>query len=160
MKRTTLRLIGRLFSAALLLSCVAFTLPSQAAESPNVLFIGVDDLRPEIACYDVQKMITPNLDRLAELGVRSFRPPLEDCVDDRVDHEAAGIRRGHEPRDQQHRDQHRDRIDQPAVAEACDGCEHAGGDTSGTPTVARNCTITRSISTNGTTSQTVRITRM
>jgi iduronate 2-sulfatase len=49
------------------------TLPAQAAEQPNVLFIGVDDLRPEIFCYGLEKMITPNLDRLAKRGVKFDR---------------------------------------------------------------------------------------
>ena len=42
-----------------------------AAEGrPNVLFIAVDDLRPEMECYGLPKMVTPNLDRLAAMGVR------------------------------------------------------------------------------------------
>ena len=36
---------------------------------PNVLFICVDDLRPELACYGNPMMHTPNLDRLAREGV-------------------------------------------------------------------------------------------
>lgn len=47
--------------------------PVQAAERPNVLFIGVDDLRPEINCFGVEKMVTPNLDRLAQRGVKFDR---------------------------------------------------------------------------------------
>ena len=51
---------------------VLFT-PIQGAERPNVLFIAVDDLRPELFCYGVEKMVTPNLDRLAERGVKFDR---------------------------------------------------------------------------------------
>jgi arylsulfatase A-like enzyme len=41
----------------------------QAADSrPNVLFIAVDDLRPELGCYGVDYMRTPNMDRLAATG--------------------------------------------------------------------------------------------
>ncbi len=40
---------------------------------PNVLFLAVDDLRPEMACYGMKQMITPHLDRLAERGVRFDR---------------------------------------------------------------------------------------
>jgi iduronate 2-sulfatase len=36
---------------------------------PNVLFIAVDDLRPQLGCYGFQEMHTPNLDRLAARGV-------------------------------------------------------------------------------------------
>ena len=40
-----------------------------AADRPNVLFIAVDDLRPELACYGKQHIHPPNIDRLAESGV-------------------------------------------------------------------------------------------
>jgi arylsulfatase A-like enzyme len=40
-----------------------------AKKRPNVLFIAVDDLRPEIACYGRKHMKTPNIDRLAKQGV-------------------------------------------------------------------------------------------
>jgi len=36
-----------------------------ATERPNVLFIAVDDLRPELGCYGNPIVKTPNLDRLA-----------------------------------------------------------------------------------------------
>jgi len=39
----------------------------------NILFIAVDDLRPSIGCYGDKFAITPNIDRLAELGVRFNR---------------------------------------------------------------------------------------
>jgi iduronate 2-sulfatase len=48
------------------------TLPLFAASKPNVLFISIDDLRPELGCYGEQHMVTPNLDRLAAQG-RLFR---------------------------------------------------------------------------------------
>ncbi|MGB2905948.1 MAG: sulfatase [Candidatus Aminicenantaceae bacterium] len=41
--------------------------PSQA-EKPNVLFIAVDDLRPELGCYGNDLIKTPNLDKLASEG--------------------------------------------------------------------------------------------
>jgi arylsulfatase A-like enzyme len=37
-------------------------------ESPNVVFIAVDDLRPELGCYGVELIQTPSLDRLASEG--------------------------------------------------------------------------------------------
>lgn len=40
-----------------------------AAERPNVLFIAVDDLRPELACYGASHMQTPAIDRLAANGI-------------------------------------------------------------------------------------------
>ncbi|MGZ0174530.1 MAG: sulfatase [Planctomycetales bacterium] len=40
-----------------------------AADQPNVLFIAVDDLRPELACYGKKHIHSPNIDRLAVSGV-------------------------------------------------------------------------------------------
>ncbi len=42
----------------------------KAAEKqpPNVLFISVDDLRPELNAYGVSQVISPNIDRLASTG--------------------------------------------------------------------------------------------
>jgi arylsulfatase A-like enzyme len=39
------------------------------AKSPNVLFIAVDDLRPELGCYGAKEIKSPNIDRLAKSGV-------------------------------------------------------------------------------------------
>ena len=43
---------------------------SSAVQSskPNILFIAVDDLRPELGCYGEEKIKSPNIDRLAERG--------------------------------------------------------------------------------------------
>ena len=38
-------------------------------EKPNVLFICVDDLRPELGCYGVDYIQSPNLDKLASSGI-------------------------------------------------------------------------------------------
>ena len=40
------------------------------ATPPNILFIGVDDLRPELACYGADYMHTPAMDQLAQSGMR------------------------------------------------------------------------------------------
>lgn len=40
-----------------------------SAGKPNVLFIAVDDLRPELSCFGKPQMKTPNFDRLATMGV-------------------------------------------------------------------------------------------
>jgi iduronate 2-sulfatase len=40
-----------------------------AADKPNVLFIAIDDMRPEIGCYGGPQVKSPNLDKLAGQGV-------------------------------------------------------------------------------------------
>ncbi|MFH1716692.1 MAG: sulfatase [Planctomycetota bacterium] len=42
-------------------------------KKPNVLFIAVDDLRPQLSCYGHKQMISPNIDRLASEGVTFLR---------------------------------------------------------------------------------------
>ena len=37
-------------------------------ENPNILFIAIDDLRPELGCYGNEHIKSPNIDRLAETG--------------------------------------------------------------------------------------------
>ena len=36
-----------------------------AAQKPNILFIAIDDLRPELACYGKDYIISPHIDKLA-----------------------------------------------------------------------------------------------
>src|SRR5687767_3292603 len=58
------------FAAAwLALVCAAFA-AAPAERKPNILFIAVDDLRPQLGCYGVDFMRTPNIDALAARGVR------------------------------------------------------------------------------------------
>lgn len=46
---------------------------AQAARRPNVLFIAVDDMNCDLACYGHPQVKSPNIDRLARLGVRFDR---------------------------------------------------------------------------------------
>ncbi len=48
---------------------VVATASASGANKPNVLFIAVDDLRPQLGCYGHANMRTPNIDRLAKRGV-------------------------------------------------------------------------------------------
>ena len=41
---------------------------SQKPDKPNILFIVVDDLRPELGCYGKTNIKSPNIDRLASTG--------------------------------------------------------------------------------------------
>ncbi|MEX0323288.1 MAG: sulfatase [Puniceicoccaceae bacterium] len=51
-----------------------------SAKPMNVMFIGVDDLRPQIGSYGFDQMKTPNFDRLAEMGVQFNRAYVQQAV--------------------------------------------------------------------------------
>ncbi len=62
--------LQRLF--LVILSVAAGVMPAAGAEStdrPNILFIAVDDLRPELGCYSRDYIKSPNIDRLAKAGM-------------------------------------------------------------------------------------------
>lgn len=63
--------LSLLFSVIMMLAMAEERAALRAADPtrPNVLFIAVDDLRPELACYGQQQIHSPNIDRLAKSGV-------------------------------------------------------------------------------------------
>ncbi|WP_145418361.1 sulfatase [Planctomycetes bacterium K23_9] len=63
--------------AVLLVACATGL---HAAEKPNVLFIAVDDLRPELGCYGSPIAITPNLDALAGDGLLFNRAYCQQAI--------------------------------------------------------------------------------
>lgn len=56
-----------------LMSSVSLAAESLADERPNVVLICVDDLRPELNCFGVDYIHSPNIDALAAKGVRYTR---------------------------------------------------------------------------------------
>ena len=63
------------FKILLWLCCIMIIYSAKAGSkgeisktSPNVLFIAIDDLRPELGCYGNDYIHSPNIDRLAESG--------------------------------------------------------------------------------------------
>jgi iduronate 2-sulfatase len=57
-----------------------FLLTNVRAEKFNVLFIAVDDLRPDLGCYGVPHAKSPNIDRLAAGGVVFERAYCQQAV--------------------------------------------------------------------------------
>lgn len=53
---------------ATIISLLGFILTAEDSR-PNVLFIAIDDLRPELGCYGVEGIHSPNIDALADSGV-------------------------------------------------------------------------------------------
>lgn len=49
-------------------------------KQPNILFIGIDDLRPELACYGSPIAITPNLDAIAGKGILFNRAYCQEAI--------------------------------------------------------------------------------
>ena len=61
-----------ILKTSLLLPAAALLAPSPSRlkeQRPNILFIAVDDLRPELGCYGASHVISPNIDRLARSGL-------------------------------------------------------------------------------------------
>ena len=57
--------MNRCLCLAALIPLVTPELAQAETERPNILFIAVDDLRPELGCYGAAHIKTPHIDRLA-----------------------------------------------------------------------------------------------
>jgi len=71
----TLLLLSTMFTCSLL-----FTSCSKEMPKPNILFIAIDDLRPELNCYDQSHIISPNIDQIAKEGVLFNRAYCQSAV--------------------------------------------------------------------------------
>jgi iduronate 2-sulfatase len=67
-----------------LMLCLAAVGLARAADSsparPNVLFIAIDDLRPEFGAYGASYVKSPNLDRIAKAGITFYRAYCQQAV--------------------------------------------------------------------------------
>ena len=79
-----MRLLNTIFRSATLLCCslvVNGCAENKTADRPpNILFIAVDDLRPELGCYGSDIAISPNLDQLAGEGLRFNRAYCQQAI--------------------------------------------------------------------------------
>ncbi len=62
------------------LSAMASIALGDSSSRPNVLLIAVDDLRPELGCYGVEEIQTPNLDQLASESILFERAYCQQAV--------------------------------------------------------------------------------
>ncbi|EMI46902.1 iduronate-2-sulfatase [Rhodopirellula sp. SWK7] len=70
-------LLKRMFGIACTIACACFV---YAADHPNILFIAVDDLRPELGCYGSPIAVSPNLDALARDGLLFNRAYCQQAI--------------------------------------------------------------------------------
>ncbi|WP_066627801.1 sulfatase [Labilibacter marinus] len=64
-----MKILQTLVLGAVVLTAFACNTPQKPKAKPNILFIAVDDLRPELGCYGSEVAITPNIDALAADGL-------------------------------------------------------------------------------------------
>jgi len=75
-RRDFIRFLGAGAAAAALPSLAG----AAAERRMNVLFIAVDDLRPQLGCYGHERMHSPNIDALADAGVAFLRAYCQQAV--------------------------------------------------------------------------------
>jgi iduronate 2-sulfatase len=67
-------------SVGLCLACGAGARVANTETKPNILFIAIDDLRPELGCYGSEIAVTPNMDKLAGQGLLFERAYCQQAI--------------------------------------------------------------------------------
>jgi len=73
-------LLLALFSLIAVLGPSTMDAATKDSDRLNVLFLAVDDLRPELGCYGNQRVKSPSIDRLAKRGVAFNRAYCQQAV--------------------------------------------------------------------------------
>ena len=68
------------FVSLIVFFVLAWTSITKGAEKPNVLFVSIDDLRPELGCYGNTEITTPHLDAFALRGMAFTRAYCQAAV--------------------------------------------------------------------------------
>ena len=79
-RRDFIRMTGAAAAGGLLPGPLPFSPGLETKKRPNVLFIIVDDLRPETGCYGSELVKTPHIDRLARRGLVFSRAYCQQAV--------------------------------------------------------------------------------
>lgn len=64
------RIISIVFFVILVSACSSSPTKNENTKQPNILFLAIDDLRPELGCYGSPIAVSPNIDRLASEGLQ------------------------------------------------------------------------------------------